>query len=131
MKGTVLLNYNENTRQVEDEEKQRFLRDLLETMGVPINDFWEGGKSLSSDQKIKLRAILTTYRVQVIDDLDGHMQVFFINDDTDEYELVGEWHKCTYKLKRDLKQKDPKKQLYLEMEVNCWTLFEEQEIPEP
>ena len=130
MKGTILLNYNENTRQIEEEEKQRFLRTLLDQMQIPINDVWATDAPLSVDQTIKLRAILNTYRVQVIDDLDGHMRVFFIDDASGDYELVGEWHKCTYKLKRDLKQRDPRKQLYLEMEVNCWTLFEEQETPE-
>ena len=32
MKGTILLNYNENTHQVEEEEKSRFLKTLLEQM---------------------------------------------------------------------------------------------------
>jgi hypothetical protein len=124
MKGTILLNYNENTKQVEEEEKVRFLRSLLDQMGVPISDFWATDSPLSIDQKIKLRGILATYGIQVIDDLDGHMQVYV------EGELVGEWNKCLYKLKRDLRQLDPRKQLYLEMEVNCWTLFEEQEQPQ-
>ena len=119
MNGTILLDYNENTKQVEDEEKTRFLRTLLEQMGVPIGDFWIED-SLTIENRIKLRNVLTTFGVQVIDDLDGHLQVYV------EGEKVGEWNKCTYKLKRDLKQLDPKKQLYLEMEVNCWTLFEDE-----
>lgn len=121
MKGTILLNYDENTKQVEEEEKTRFLRSLLEQMGVPIEDFWTSDSLLTSSQKIKLRGILATYNVQVIDDLDGHLQVYV------EGELVGEWQKCTYKLKRDLRQLDPRKQLYLEMEIDCWTLFEQNE----
>lgn len=130
MKGTILLNHNENTKQVEDEEKQRFLRTCLEQMQVPIEDFWAADGPLSIEQTIKLRSTLNAYRIQVIDDLDGHMQIFFIDDSSGDYELIGEWNKCTYKLKRDLKQRDPRKQLYLEMQVNCWTLFEEQETPE-
>lgn len=126
MRGTILLNHTENVKQIEEEEKQRFLHDLLVYMGISINDFWESGTPLSVDQKIKLRGLLTTYKVQVIDDLDGHMQVYFI-DDSGNYVLVGEWHKCTYKLKRDVKQRDPKRQLYLEMEVNCWSLYDEEE----
>jgi len=121
MKGTVLLNYDENTKQVEDEEKTQFLKDLLEQMGVPINEFWTTETSLSVNQKIKLRSVLATYGIQVVDDLDGHMQIYV--DD----QLVGEWNKCTYKLKRDLRQLDPRKRLYLEMQVNCWSLFEESE----
>jgi hypothetical protein len=121
MKGTILLNYTDNTRQVEDEEKLRFLRGVLEQMGVPIEDFWTTDGPLSINQRIRLRGVLASYGVQVIDDLDGHMQVYV------EGELVAEWFKCTYKIKRDLRELDPRKQLYLEMSINCWSLFEESE----
>jgi len=121
MKATILLNYNENTRQVEDEEKTRYLRNILDQMGVPVSEFWSTDGPLSVDQRIKLREILRTYGIQVIDDLDGHMQIYVEN------ELVAEWNKCKYKLKRDLREIDPRKQLYLEMEVDCWSLFEEAE----
>lgn len=121
MKGTILLNHTENTKKVEDEEKTRYLKDILDQMGLPIQDFWTTDGPLSIEQKIKLRGILATYQIQVIDDLDGHMQVYV------DGEKVAEWFKCTYKLKRDLRELDPRKQLYLEMEVNCWSLFEESE----
>ena len=121
MKGTLLLNYDENTKLVEEEERNKFLYALLGQMGIPVSDFWTNDSVLTVDQKIKLRNILSTYNVQVIDDLDGHMQVYV------EDELVGEWFKCEYKLKRDLRQRDPRKQLYLEMQVNYWSIFEEQE----
>jgi len=120
MKGTLLLNYDENTRKVEEEEKNRFLYSLLEQMGIPVNEFWDGNVELSVNQRIKLRSLLATYNIQVIDDLDGHMQVYVEND------LVGEWHKCNYTLKKDLRQLDPKKRLYLEMAINYWSIFEEE-----
>lgn len=118
MKAIILLNYGNNTKTVEDEEKNRFLHDILEQMGVPL-DFWTSADSLSVEQRIKLRSILVNYNIQVLDDLDGNMQIYV------EGELVGEWRKCTYKLKRDLRELDPRKQLYLEMLVDCWTVFEE------
>jgi hypothetical protein len=121
MKATLLLNHDENTQKVEEEEKTRFLKGILEEMGMPIQEFWTNDGPLSVDQRIKLRGILATYGVQVIDNLDGHMQIYV------EGEKVAEWFKPTYKLKRDLRQIDPRKQLYLEMEVNLWSLFEEQE----
>lgn len=121
MKGIILLNYDDNIQKVEDEEKTRFLKTLLEQMGVPIDNFWTSDAPLSVNQKIKLRGILATYSVQVIDDLDGLLQIYV------EGEKVAEWQKPLYKLKRDLRQLDPKKQLYLEMEVNCWTIFENEE----
>ena len=121
MKGIILLNYNDNVQQVEEEEKSRFLRSLLEQMGVPIEDIWKDEILLTIEQKIKIRNLLTTYAVQVIDDLDGHMQVYV------EGEKVGEWNKCIYKLKQDISQLDPRKKLYIEMEIDCWSIFEEQE----
>lgn len=121
MKATILLNKNEDTQKVEDEEKTRYLRNILELMGVPIQEFWTSDEPLSIDQRMKLRGVLGTYGVQVIDDLDGHMQIYVEGD------KVAEWFKSTYKLKRDLRERDPRKQLYLEMEVNCWSLFEEAE----
>lgn len=124
MKGTILLNYQENTHQVEEEEKTRFLRSLLEQMGVPIEDFWTSETNLSTAAKIKLRGVLSSFGVQVVDDLDGHLQVYV------EGELVGEWNKCTYKIKKDLREIDPRKRLYLEMQINCWSLFDEAETQE-
>lgn len=120
MKGTILLNYDDNTKKVEEEEQLRFLRTLLEQMGVPVDEFWTTD-DLSISQKMKLREILLTYGIQVINDLDGHLQVYVEN------ELVGNWDKCTYKLKRDLRQLDPRKQLFLEMEVSCWSIFDEEQ----
>jgi hypothetical protein len=43
-----------------------------------------------------------------------------------ENELVAFWDKPTYILKKDLRQLDPRKQIYMEMQINCWTIFEEQ-----
>src|SRR5574338_1731606 len=121
MKATILLNKNENLQKVEDEEKTRYLRNILELMGVPIQDFWTSDEPLSIEQRMKLRGVLGSFGVQVIDDLDGHMQIYV------EGEKVAEWFKSTYKIKRDLRERDPRKQLYLEMEVNCWSLFDEAE----
>lgn len=129
MKGTILLNYNEDTRQVEEEEKARFLRGILEACfdnteaGNQIAAIWNTDGVLSAPQKVKLRGILATYGLQVIDDLDGHMQIYLEN------ELIAEWFKCTYKLKRDLRVIDPHKRVYLEMNVNCWSVFDEKEEP--
>lgn len=130
MKGTILLNYNEDTHQVEDEEKARFLRLILEQcfentdVASQIQTIWNSDGPLPASQKVKLRGILATYGIQVIDDFDGHMQIYLEN------ELIAEWFKCTYKLKRDLRAIDPRKRIYLEMEVNCWSVFDDKEEPE-
>ena len=119
MKGIILLNVHDNTRQVEEEEKLRFLRNLFEQIGVPIQDIWAADGLLSFDQKVKLNSLLQNFNIQVIDDNDGGLQVFVDN------EKIAEWLKPTYKLKKDLANRDRKKQLYLEMNVEYWSLFEE------
>ena len=123
MNGTILLNYNENTKQVEQEEKLKFLRDLLEQMGVPYLEVFGSPENinLSFDQKNKLNNMLMAYNIQVIDDLDGRLKVYV------DRQLIAEWNKCQYKLKRDYSQLDYKKQLYLEMEINYWSVFEKEE----
>ena len=131
MKGTILLNYNEDTRRVEEEEKARFLRGVLELCFNDVEDvknqilsIWNVDGVLSAPQKVKMRGVLAIYGIQVIDDLDGHMQVYLEN------ELIAEWFKCTYKLKRDLRAIDPRKRVYIEMEVNCWSVFDDKEEQE-
>jgi hypothetical protein len=125
MKTTILLSHTENTRQVEEEEKTRFLRSILEEMGVPIQEIWEQDLPLTVDQRMKLRKLLVAYGIQTIDDLDGGLRIFV------EGQKVAEWMKPTYKLKRDLKEMDRRKQLYLEMSVDCWSLLEESEQETP
>lgn len=119
MKSTILLNSNENTRQVEEEEKTRFVRQILETLGLPIDEIWDESGVLSIENKIKLRSILSTYNIQVIDDSDGELQIYC------DGEVIGKWGKCEYKLKRDYQQKDPAKKLYLEMITDTWSIFPE------
>lgn len=127
MQGTILLNFTENTHQIEEEEKSRFLRGLLDQMfentelANKIQEIWNTDQPLNAINKIKLRNILSTYNLQVIDNLDGSLKVYLDN------EMVAEWYKCSYKLKKDLMVKDPKKRVFLEMEVKYWTVFEETE----
>jgi hypothetical protein len=125
MRATILLDHTENTKQVEEEEKSRFLRSILEQCGVPIQEVWADESPLTVEQKIKVRGILAVYNMQVIDDLDGHMAIYLSSEGKNE--KIAEWFKSTYKLKSDLSQLDRKKRLFLEMSVNCWSLFEESE----
>lgn len=122
MKGTILLNHYENTKQVEEEEKRRFLRSLLDQMGIPPDqlEFWSSDEPLTIEQRMQLRKILSSYNIQVIDDPDD-MSIYVDN------QKVASWSKPHYKLKGDPSQLDPKKRLYLEMGIECWSLFEETE----
>jgi len=127
MKGIILLNYNENTHQIEDEEKSRFIRNIFEQMfdGTDIvnqiQSIWNVDGPLDVTSKVKLRNLLTSYNVNVIDDLDGNLKIFLEN------EMVANWSKCTYKLRKDLHVSDPRKRVFLEMHINCWSVFDSPE----
>lgn len=118
MKETILLNHNANTVSIENEERTRFLFDILKKLNVPVDDFWNGNLSFSANEKIKLREILETYSIEVITNLEGHMQIFCNS------ELVAEWLIPRYVLKKDLRFTDPKKRLFLEMEVEYTSIFD-------
>jgi len=121
MKSTILLNSNENTKLVEEEEKARFVKSILQIMGVPIEDVWQDNE-MSVEEKIRFRGILSAYSIKIIDDSDGQLQFYVEN------ELVGEWKKPEYVMKRDLEEVDPSRKLYLEMHVDYWSIFDEENI---
>ena len=106
MKAKILLDYHCDVHKEAEEAKYLFLRDLLEKMEIPVNEFWNSN-DLTIEQKFQLKKILTSYSIEVYDDMDGHMQVYA------NKQLIGEFHKSTYKLRRDLREIDPKKQLYV------------------
>lgn len=118
MKSIILLSSNENTAAVETEEQNRFIRSILETLGLPIDELWDEAGVLSIGNKIKLRSILSAYSIQIIDTNDGEMQIYC------EGTVIAKFHKPEYILKKDLKQIDPKKRLYLEMKIDNWSIFD-------
>jgi hypothetical protein len=128
MQGTILLNYSENTRMVEAEERFRFLRGILEQCFEntdvldQVQDIWGDTEGeLSTLQKIKLRTLLTQYSIQMIDDNDGGLKLYL------DRELIGNWKKPKYVLKRDPAEFDRKKQFFLEMKIDFWSMFDNEE----
>lgn len=119
IKEKILLNYNEDTYIVEQEERTRFLFNIINQMEIPVNEFWNGELKLSVKQRMYLREMLLSYNITVVEALDGHMQIY-VNQD-----LTAEWFPSSFVLKKDLRQLDPKKRLYFEMEVKYWSVFEE------
>lgn len=121
MESIVLLNSSENTRQVEDEEKSRFVRSFLDHFGIKTNDIWDENEQMSLESKIKFRQLLSIYEIEIIGPPGGDLQIYHNN------ELVGEWKKPQYILKKDISQRDPNKKLYLEMKVNYWSILDNTE----
>lgn len=126
MIGTILLDYNCSTREVEDEEKNRFLFTLLQQcfdtteVAKELQDIWSDNLTLTPNQKIKLRSILSKYNILVRDDNDGGLKIYL------EKELIGSFKKPRYVLKKQADALEPRKRYYLEMFIECWSMFNEE-----
>jgi len=114
---TILLNRNEDTDKIQTEEQFKFVRMLFETLDIPFE--WNSeGFLVSVEEKIKYRKVLEHYNMSVIDDMDGGLKVYVGSD------LIAEFYKPKFKLKEDLSEIDDRKKIYLEMDINFWTIFE-------
>jgi len=117
MRYTILLKRNENTKNIETQEQSRFIKTILEALEVDIN--YKSEEPLSIEDKIRTRKSLEFYGITIIESHDGCLKIFA------EKELIAEWKKPTYKMKKDLSQVDPNKKLYMEMNIEFWTVFEQ------
>ena len=117
MRYTILLSKNEKTKEIEAQEQSRFVKSIFEALEIPIE--WNPDEPHTIDDKIKLRAAINQYSINIISDIDGGLKIFVKSD------LIAEWKKARYVLKNDPAQIDPSKRLYLEMHVSFWSAFEE------
>lgn len=118
MEYQILLSKNENTKEVESQEQARFIKSVLEALEVPIEFDPEEPLSIADHQR--LRKSFKEFNIHIINDSDGGIKIT-VGDD-----LIAEWYKSTYKLKKDLSQRDRRDVLYLEMTVKFWTIFEDE-----
>lgn len=120
MQYTILLDRQEKLQNIEAQERNRFIKTMLESLGVPIE--FDPDATMEPEARYKFNQDLRKYNLHSVLAPDGSLQ-FFVEKD-----LIGEWYKPNYKLKQDHSIPDRKKQLYLEMIVNFWTVFEEEQM---
>lgn len=118
MQYTILLDNNENTREIVAQEQAKFIKSVFEILQLPIDFNIE--KNLSVNDKIQLRQKLAQYYISIIDDMDSGLKIFV------EKDLVAEWKKPFFILKKDSSKLDRDNCLYLEMHINCSTIFDEE-----
>lgn len=117
----ILVNRHE-AREVEHEEKIKWLYSVLEQMGIPIDDWWPEESSMENIRKIKPK--LKKLGIDVIDDAQDGILIY-LNDD-----LIAEWKQPWYKLVEDPKEKDIKLRFYYEMHLRTRCIFEDQQNTE-
>lgn len=119
MQRSIFLD-REDTRVIEEEERNIFIKGILESVGVPLEDIWPD-ISLTVEQKIKLRALLSKLDVEIIEDGDRGYQIYHQNT------KLGEWFKPKFILRKDIGARTFSKKLYYEMVINTWSIFDQQE----
>jgi len=118
MEYTVNLPYNTNIKIAEEEEKCRFIKAILESLGIEL-EFWKDDVLPTIEDKIQLRSLMSKLDLSIID--DGDVVSIYTNSNKEE---IGRWNKPIYKLIRDMSQLDPNKKLYLEMNISFSSKFE-------
>lgn len=117
MQATIYIN-REDAKTVEEEERDKFIKATLEELGLPLQEIWPEEK-LTIEQKQKFRNILQKYDVSIIFAADKSVDIYVGKD------CIAKWYKPHFKLRTDHSQIDPSKKLYLEMEINYYSVFEE------
>jgi len=111
----------EDCRAIEDEERDTFLRGILDQLGVPLDDVWPD-VSLTVDQKVKLRTLLSKLELEIVQDGDRGYTIY--HQDT----KLAEWFKPRVLLREDKKARSFGKKLYYEMVIETWSMYDQQEI---
>ena len=113
----------EDAGQVENEEKNRWVKEILLNIGIDLSDVWPDD-DITVDQKIKLRKLLAKYDIIILDDGDRGLEIY-VDDD-----VIARWEKPKFALRTDIKQIDPSKRMFLEMTINHVSIFDNEEEKE-
>lgn len=114
---TILLDRDEDLQKVESEIKNKFIFETLSQIGLDLS-FWKVPEVLSVNEKIKLRELLFSQNIEIIDSSGEGIKIKI------KGVLAGFLKKPIYRLKRDISTSDSKKRIYLEMSLEePWTLF--------
>jgi hypothetical protein len=119
MQRSIYLD-REDAKAVEEEERNLFIKSVLEEIHIPLQDVWPD-ILLTVEQKIKLRDFLSKLDIEIIDDGDRGYEIYNNNN------LLGKWEKPKFILREDKQARTLKKRLFYEMIINTWSIFDTSE----
>lgn len=119
MDKVVLIN-REDYNSFTDEAKYNFVKDVFANIGLPIEECLpEDYKEQTVEQRIQLRELLKKFNV-ILSEHSKEMAEIIIDG-----QVVAKWNKPTCVLKEDHQTLDPKKKYYLEVKLDCYSIFDE------
>jgi hypothetical protein len=113
MKYSVVTNFNNGDIQSAIEEEQlQFIVAVLESMSVPIDNCFPevlNPKLITQEHKNNF---------SIIHNSDKTFDIFL------ERDKVASWFRHWVEMKKDFSHPDPKKRIYVEIHLECWSVFE-------
>ena len=113
----VLIIKRQDQMEIEAKEKANWVKSILTSIGLPTDDWSE---NLSMDDLRRIRAELKSLDIDILDDTAGGIEIYY------QGELIAEFRKPNFILKENPREKDPRNRYYLEMHLNCRSVFDEQ-----
>ena len=115
----VILSDRSNCKQISNNIKLLWIKDILEQTGLNVSDCFPEGedKEQTIEQKAVLRKLLKDNEISIIE--EDESCVIYI-----QKEVIGKFEKPQYILKKDLSILDKNKQLYVEIHLEYSSVFD-------
>jgi len=117
----------EDYRKIVKQLQFQWTKHVLVQTGMNLSSYFpddDNPESMTIEQKAQLRQTLRQNDILVLDDQDGGIKIYL--DKT----IIAEWKKPRFDLHQDLSQIDPKKKLYININIDYWSVFDGQELKE-
>lgn len=119
MQETIYLN-REDSKKVEEEERDLFVRAVLAELELPeLDEIWPEDHLSSIEDKVKLRNLLAKYNILILQ--RGRATEIYVEDD-----MIAIWREPKYRMLTDLKKANPAHKLFYEMTIDCESIFDEE-----
>jgi hypothetical protein len=110
----------EDRDQVEEEERNSFIKSILEGLDIPLEEVWPD-LNLTVEQKVQLRNFLSKLDIEIDHDGDHGYKIFHNKD------CLGQWFKPRFVLREDPTAKHISKRYFYEMIIKTDSVFEQGE----
>ena len=122
---TILVD-REDVSNIELEEKVNFIFFVLHKMEISLEEIEiclpEDGKNLSTKNKLALRNLCNKFQITILDCGNEETQIFVKSDNQEQ--LIARWMPPEQIMRYD-SAAERNKQLFLELHLKWWSLFEE------
>lgn len=121
MTDKIVLINREDYNSFTDEAKYNFIKDVFLNIGLPVEGCYpENYKEQTVKQRIELRELLKKFNV-ILSENSREMAEIIVDG-----KVIAKWSKPFCTLKQDYQTLDPQKKYYLEVKLDCYSIFDEQ-----